>query len=231
MKHLKITLIAATAIMILAIVCSGLVAAQNPEESFVRGILSNPNPNAGDLITVQVFFHNNSTSTITLYFVGVHFDWMPTNNLFGFNLSSLNPQITVAAGQDYFFQQPINVKIPETVNGVHSYFVGIDGYDPSGNLVSLTSDPAEFEVNGTGATLGPTSTNTNPTNQQGGGSIPDIIVYGAIIAVVAVVVILLAVLLMRRRRKPESKPVENASTQPASKQPEQKPSSGQDFSI
>lgn len=226
MKGLKTSSIVTVAILLLVFVSGGIVAAQSTDESFVRGLLSNSNPNAGDTISVSIFYHNNSTETVILDYAGVHFDWMPTDSLYGFNTSSYN--IQVASGDDYFFQQPINIKVPTNANGNHTYYAGIDGHTSSSAPVSLSSDPAEFLVNGNGATNAPTSTNSGTDNPQGGVS--DIVFYIAIIAVVAVVALLLVVVLMRRKRKPAPKTGESAANQPAPPSPEQKPS-GQDFSI
>jgi hypothetical protein len=226
MKRLKVPLITTIAVMLLVFAVGGFVAAQTADESFVRGILSNPNPNAGDTITVSIFYHNNSTETVTLDYAGVHFDWMPTDSLYGFNASSSN--IQVASGHDYFFQQPINIKVPTNANGNHTYYAGIDGHTSS-TAVSLSSDPAPFLVNGNGSTTAPTSTDSGTDNPQGGVS--DIVFYIAIIAVVAVVALLLVVVLMRRKRKPETKSTETTADRPTPDQPQQKPSSGQDFSI
>jgi hypothetical protein len=227
MKRLKVPLITTITVMLLVFAVGGLVAAQTADESFVRGLLSNPNPNAGDTITVSIFYHNNSTETVIIDYAGVHFDWMPTDSLYGFNTSSSN--IQVPSGRDYFFQQPINIKVPTNANGNHTYYAGIDGHTSSSAPVSLSSDPVEFLVNGNGSTAAPTGTNSGTDNQEGG--VPDTVFYIAIIAVVAVVALLLVVVLMRRKRKLETKSTERHTNQPAPDQPQQKPSSGQDFSI
>jgi hypothetical protein len=230
MKKLRISLTATMAILLLVLITSGFAAAQATDESFVKGIMvkSDPNDdviNAGDTVQVAIFYHNNSTETVTLLYAGVHFDWMPTDSLYGFNTSSYN--IQVASGHDYFFQQQISIKIPTNANGVHTYYVGIEGVTASSAAISLSSDPpVEFMVTGTGATVAPTNTNSGTNNP---GAVPDIVFYGAIVAVVAIVVVLLVLVLMRRKRRPSSKPAEPAASQPPAK-PEETPSS-QDFAI
>jgi|GEM_PF-3242127 len=231
MKRLKISLTATMAVLLLVLVTGGFAAAQSADGSFVRGFLANATPNAdgtilaGDTVSVGIFYENNSTETVILDYAFVHFDWMPTDSVYGFNLSSYD--IQVASGDEYFFPQPINIKIPTTANGNHSYYAGIDAHTATSPAISLTSDPVEFIVIGSGATPMPTNTNSG-TNNQGG--VPDIVFYGAIIAVVAIVVVLLVVVFMRRKRRPASKPAEPSASQPAPTQPEETPS-GQDFSI
>jgi hypothetical protein len=231
MKRLKISLIATLAVLILIPVISGFVAAQDTDETFVKGIMVRTDPNdngtinAGDTVQIAIFVHNNSTETITILYAGVHFDWMPTDNLYGFNMSSYN--IQVGSDQDYFFPQQISIKIPTNVNGVHSFYVGIEGVTGSSTPVSLSSDPSEFMVVGSGATPTPTNTNSGSNNP---GGLSDIVLYGAIIAVVIIVVVLLLVVFMRRKRRPAPKPAEPTSSQPSPTQPGETPS-GQDFSI
>jgi hypothetical protein len=230
MKKLKSSLTATMAVLLLVLVTSGFAAAQSDNVSFVRGFLTNTTTNAdgnihaGDTVQIAIFYHNNLTETVILDYAGVHFDWMPTDSLYGFNVSSYDVQ--VAGGQDYFFQQQINIKIPTTTNGNHSYYVGIDGHTSSA-AVSLSSVPVEFIVIGSGATTAPTNTNSGSNNS---GGITDIVLYVAIIAVVAIVVVLFVIVLIRRKRKPTSKPSEPATSQPTPSQPEEK-SSEQDFAI
>jgi hypothetical protein len=229
MKKLKISLTATMAILSLILLTGGFAAAQESDASFVKGLMIRPDPNgdvnAGDTVQVAIFYHNNSTETVTLLYAGVHFDWMPTDSLYGFNTSSYN--IQVASGDEYFFQQQISIKIPTTANGIHTFYAGIEGVTASSEPVSLSSDPAEFMVVGSGATISPTNTNSGTNNS---GSIPDIVFYGAIIAIIAIVVVLLLVVFMRRKRRPATKPAEPSADQSAPTQPGETPS-GQDFSI
>jgi hypothetical protein len=230
MKKLKISLTATMALLLVILITGGFALAQSIEGSFVKGFLTNPERDdgsihAGDNVKIFIFYRNNSTETVILDYAGVHFDWMPTDSLYGFNLSSYD--IQVASGAEYYFQQQINMRIPTTANGNHSFYAGIDGHTTSSTAVSLNSDPVEFMVIGSGATIAPTSTNSS-TNNQGG--IPDIVFYGAIIAIVVIVVVLLVVVIMRRRHKPASKLAEPTANQPAPTQPGETPS-GQDFSI
>jgi hypothetical protein len=221
MKALKTSL---TAVLLLAFLCGGLVSAAtvtlNSDQASVRAMVSNPTPNAGDQIQVSIFFQNNYTESLQIDFIGLHFDWMPSEGFYGFNLSST--PVTVASGTDYFFQQPINVNIPSGVNGVQGYYVGVEGtVGTSSDTFSINSASAEILVSGTGPTATPSSS-TNPNDQSSNL----LLLYVAVIVVVVVVVLLIFVMILRKKRKHPEKPTESAA-QPSS---EQKPSE-QDFSI
>ena len=221
MKALKTSL---TAVLLLAFLCGGLVSAAtvtlNSDQASVRAMVSNPTPNAGDQIQVSIFFQNNYTESLQIDFIGLHFDWMPSEGFYGFNLSST--PVTVASGTDYFFQQPINVNIPSGVNGVQGYYVGVEGtVGTSSDTFSINSASAEILVSGTGPTATPSSS-TNPNDQSSNL----LLLYVAVIVVVVVVVLLIFVMILRKKRKRPEKPTESAA-QPSS---EQKPSE-QDFSI
>ena len=202
--------------------CSGIASAITitPDQASVRAFVSDPEPQAGDTITVSIFFQNNYTDSLIITHVGLHFGWMPTDSFYGFNLSST--PITVGAGTDYFFQQPINIKIPSTVNGAQDYYAAIDGtVGTSSDPFSINSDTTQISVIGTG----PTPTPTAPTSTDSNGQ-PDLLLYGAVAAVVVVVALLIVFILMRMKRKQPQQKAEPAAT-PSS---EQKPSE-QDFSI
>ena len=221
MKALKTSL---TAVLLLAFLCGGLVSAAtvtlNSDQASVRAMVSNPTPNAGDQIQVSIFFQNNYTESLQIDFIGLHFDWMPSEGFYGFNLSST--PVTVASGTDYFFQQPINVNIPSGVNGVQGYYVGVEGtVGTSSDTFSINSASAEILVSGTGPTATPSSS-TTPNDQSSNL----LLLYVVVIVVVVVVVLLIFVMILRKKRKHPEKPTESAA-QPSS---EQKPSE-QDFSI
>ena len=221
MKALKISLIV---VFLVAFLCSGLVSAAtvtlNSDQASVRAMVSDPVPNAGDSISVSIFFQNNYTESLQITFIGLHFDWMPSEGFYGFNLSST--PVNVTSGSDYFFQQPINVNIPSSVNGVQGYYVGVEGtVGASSDTFSINSASAEILVSGTGVTSTPSSS-TN-SNDQSSNSL---LLYIAVIVVVVMVLLLILVMVMRKKRKHPEQPAEPAAKHSS----EQKPSE-QDFSI
>lgn len=228
MKALKILLFIFTAFLAAVVVSSGFVCAITSDQVYIKGIVPSQQVSVGDKVPVAVFFHNNSTETVTLDYIGVHFSWMPSETLYGYNLSST--PITVAANGDYFFPQYINVTVPAGTGGSQTFYVGVDGTDSSSNTFSFNSDTVDLVVSGGG----PTTTPTNNGNGSGNGSsgFPSIILYGVIVAVLAVVAVLLVIVLMRRGQKPSKPTAQSSENQPAPSKPEEeKPSSGQDFSI
>ena len=190
------------------------------DQASVRALVSNPEPQAGDTITVMIFFQNNYTESLVLDYVGLHFGWMPESGFYGFNLSS--SPVTVASGSDYFFPQSINVKIPAGVNGIQSYYAGVEGTVGSSttDTFSINSETAEILVSGNGSTTTPT--NTPSTGQPSS----NILLYGVIIVVVVVVALLIVIMILRKKRKQPEQTEKPAETQ----KPAQEPSE-QDFSI
>jgi hypothetical protein len=228
MKVLKISLFIFTAFLVAVVASSGLVCAITSDQVYIKGIVPSQQVSIGEKVPVAVFFHNNSTETVTLDYIGVHFSWMPSETLYGYNLSST--PITVGANKDYFFPQYINVTVPAGSGGSQSFYVGVDGTDSSSNPFSFNSDTVDLVVSGGG----PTATPANNGNGSGNGSsgFPSIILYGIIIAVLAVVAVLLVIVLMRRGKKPGEPTAQPSENQPAPSKPdEEKPGAGQDFSI
>jgi hypothetical protein len=177
---------------------------------------------------VTLFFENNFTEPLILTNAGLHFDWMPKDGFYGFNLKE-NP-ITVQAGGSYVFQNQIRVKVPnETSLGAHSYYAGVDGvYGSSQAPFSVDSVEAELEVISSGIQ---TPAPTNPgSGNQGNGQGSDLLLYGAIAAVIIVVILLLVIVIMRKKKTTHVKSTEQPIEETDQAKPEQKPS-GQDFSI
>ena len=188
------------------------------DQAYVRAFISNPQSQAGETITAAIYFENNYTESLVLDYIGFHFSWMPENTLYGFNFSS--SPVSVAVGSSY--SSSINITIPQSANGVISYYAGVDGNlgSSSTDTFSINSESAEFLVSGTGPTATPTST---PSIGQPSSNT---LLYGLIIVVVVVVASLILIMMLRKKRKHAEKPAESAA-QPSS---EQKPSE-QDFSI
>ena len=218
MKAFKIFLIV---VFLVVYLCSGVVSALTltSDQASVRALVSDVEPQAGDTITVYFYFSNNYTNSLNLTFVGLHFDWMPQETFYGFNLSST--PLTVESGTDHFFEQPINVNVPTDVNGIHTYTVGVEGnVGASSDTFSLDSTPGEILVSGNGQTPVPTNTNS------GGGQQSNILLYSAVVVVLVVVALLIVVMLTRKKRKYPEK-----ATEPSESPKQEETPSEQDFSI
>ena len=146
MKAQKISLFIFTAVLVAFVVSSGLVSAITSDQVYIKGIIPSQQVSVGDKIPVAFFFHNNSTETVTLDYIGVHFSWMPSETLYGYNLSST--PVTIAANGDFFFPQSINVTVPVGSGGTQSFYIGIDGTDSSSNTFSFNSETVELSVSG-----------------------------------------------------------------------------------
>ncbi len=228
MKEIKISLFIFTVFLAVLIVSSGFVCAITSDEVYVKGIVLKQQFSVGERVPVAVFFHNNSTETVTLDYIGVHFSWMPSETLYGYNLSST--PVTVGAGKDYFFPQYINVTVPAGTGGSQSFYVGVDGTDSSSNPFSFNSNTVELIISGGGPTATPTNNGNGSAN--GSNGLPSIFLYGIIVAVIAVVAVLLVVVLMRRGQKPSKPTAQPSEKQPTPSKPEEeKTGTGQDFSI
>lgn len=79
----------------------------------------------GDIVAARITFTSNFSRPIEIYYVGIHFDWMSSDNFQGRDLS-LTP-VPVPAFGTYSFDIMM-FSIPSTAFlGEHDYFVGIDG--------------------------------------------------------------------------------------------------------
>src|ERR1700690_4097329 len=161
MKKLGFSFLVVIVICLVFLISSGCVSAQTSNVASVRAFLSNPQPQQGETINVLIYFQSNSTDSQTINYVGLHFDWMPADSFYGFNLSST--PITVLAGGNYTFSNPINVMVPaDATVGAHSYYVGVDGTEgASGTVFSVSSDVAQFLVVSNGQSTTTPSTSTN----------------------------------------------------------------------
>lgn len=108
---------------------SSAVFGLESDEVRVSVAWSTETPYKGSTVTVSIFFISDSQQELTIYFYGLHFDWMESDKFAGHNISS--EPITVAPNGSASLT-PITVEIPENITiGPHTYYVGIDGEDES----------------------------------------------------------------------------------------------------
>jgi hypothetical protein len=136
-----------TSISLICILCCSLVSALNQDEASVTLFPSNLTGYPGDTISVTITFKSNYAEQLRVYFIGLHFDWMPSDSFSGHDLSD-NPA-TVPRQGSYVFD-PIVIQIPlNATTGSHSYFVGIDGTEGvSASSFSWNSYSFTIEVHG-----------------------------------------------------------------------------------
>jgi len=223
----KITLIVSF-VVILFLSC-GLVSTQSSNAASVSVNWVTPAIHAGDMVTIIITFTSNIADQLEISRLGVHFDWMESNQFFTRDLST-NP-LTVPNNSTRDFD-PITIQIPPYVTaGSHNYYVAIDG--TQGASTPFAWDSAQLVVD----ILPLSSTSATPTptpsaNTEGGSEgQPNLLLYGAIAAVVIIVVLLIVALVLRKKRKhpkPETTP---AVSEPETPKSEEKPSPEQDFNI
>jgi hypothetical protein len=119
-------------ISLVCILCCGLVSALDADEASVTLFWSSQTVYQGDTITVRITFKSNSADQLNIYRIGLHFDWMSSNEFYTSDLSA-NPVIIPSSGS-YMFG-PIAIQIPSNVSaGSYSYFVGVDGMQESSSF-------------------------------------------------------------------------------------------------
>lgn len=124
MKAFPIKLMAVS-ICILCVLSIGFVSALNSDEASVSLFWSSQAVYQGDVISVKITFTSTCPEQLTIYGIGLHFDWMSPDGFYGRDLSN-NPVSVPSYGTHIF--ESIAIEIPANVStGVHSYFVGVDG--------------------------------------------------------------------------------------------------------
>ena len=226
MKSLRISII--LLILVFVFLGSGIVAAINSGEVTVQAIFSSETLQAGQTTTVKLFLTSTSTDELIISNVGLHFDWMKNGTFFGFNL---NNSVTIPRGGGTFEFQPIALKVPSTVtNGMHAYYVGIDGRQGT-SLTPFSWDSPTTAKEVLSSSVNPTPTSTNSGGEQPEGQ-PDLALYGVIAVVVIIVALLIVVFMIRKKRTGSKQEVnQEAGSQPKSSAPEKTPNPEQDFNI
>ena len=223
-KSLKVALI--LTIITVVLLCSGFVAALNPDQATARVLFSSETLQAGQPVTGAIFFASTSSDPLVVTAVSIHFDWMPSGQVVGYQLT--NP-FTIESGGNHFFDQ-MQIRTPLNIaSGSHTYYIGIDGTD-NGAPFSWDSPSASIGVTGgTGkVTTAPSSTNSGGEQPEGQ---PNLLLYGAIVAVVVIVALLIVIFMLRKKRTGSKQATNQVNVQPKSSAPEKKPNPEQDFNI
>jgi hypothetical protein len=201
MKATQILLIAICFSMITFSLFSNTCFALEQEEAAASGYWNNQNHYPGSSGTLTITFISNSSDQLTIYYVGVHFDWMASDVFVGLNLQ--NSPVNVTSHGSHTFD-PMIIPIPANVSvGSHSYYIGIDGIQGTNNAVfSWDSQPFSLLI----ASQQPTPTPTQSPATGGSDQINLLLlIVGA--AIIAVVVVLLLVMILKRKRGRPQEPV------------------------
>jgi hypothetical protein len=137
---------------LMLVVCFGMfcslfgctVFALEHEEARVSVAWLTESPYKGSTTNVNILFINDSPYELTIYYYGLHFDWMEEDKFAGHSV--LDEPVTVA-GYGTVTLDPIPVQIPEDVTlGPHSYFVGVDGVDENSDDFTWDSNTLSVVV-------------------------------------------------------------------------------------
>ena len=131
MKQLPL-IIVAVSIMIICFLNTSLVSALESDEASVTLEWSSQTVYQGSIVNVVITFHNNAADELTIDRIGLHFDWMESDEFAGRDFTA--SPITVPAGGSYTFEAVTITVSNNTSAGEHSYFAGVDGSDSFGNF-------------------------------------------------------------------------------------------------
>ena len=223
MTSLRISVI--LTIIIVAFLCIGLVAGLNQDQATARVSFSSETLPAGHPVTGAIYFSSTSSDPLAITAVSIHFDWMPSGQVVGYQLTT---PFTIEGGGNHLFD-PMQIQIPLNIaSGSHNYYIGIDGTE-NGIPFSWDSSLASVDVTSGTGSVSPAPTSTNSGGDLEGQN--NLLMFGAIGGIVVVVVLLVLVLLVRKKRT-SHKPAANQSTaQPENPGSPQKPNPEQDFNI
>jgi hypothetical protein len=144
MKALPIALIALF-VIVLCFLNQNFVAALDQDDFSISPSWETPLYYQGDSTTVKLILSSKSSDTLTVYYIGIHFDWMDEESFYGQNLSE--DPVTVASSKVYVFD-PMVITIPSDVSvGIHNYTIGIQiAEGSSSTIVSWDSEAREMYV-------------------------------------------------------------------------------------
>jgi hypothetical protein len=116
---------------------SGLVSALNSNELSASLLWSSETLYAAGTVTVRVTLNSNYAGELKIQYIGIHFDWMPTDGFYGHDLST--SPVTISSGGSYLFNA-FSVEIPYNASaGSHSYYIGVEGTEQSTSSASVST--------------------------------------------------------------------------------------------
>jgi hypothetical protein len=152
LKRFEVLYVLVSFSLVLSLFCGvGNALEQTDLTSYV--VLTTQNAYPGHSMIAAIYIQNsNSSDILTIQYVGIQFDWMASDQFFGFDLSS--DPIVLAPSAEKFLDL-ISILVPEdTTLGEHSYFVGIDGLEgteafswDSQTFTLIVQDPEKEEYN------------------------------------------------------------------------------------
>lgn len=126
LKRFNVLCVLVSFSLVLSLFC-GACSALEQEELTSYVVLTTQNAYPGNSLLAAIYIKNNSPELLTIQYVGVHFDWMASDQFFGYDLSDDPVVLSPSADQ---FLDSISIPLPnDATSGEHSYLVGIDGLE------------------------------------------------------------------------------------------------------
>ncbi len=99
----------------------------------------------GDTVSVKLILANYSPETLTIYYLGIHFDWMEADSFHGRDLS--DAPIDVESQKVYVFD-PVAITFPSDVSvDLHNYTIAVEGTEGEGTTsFSWDSQPKQMYI-------------------------------------------------------------------------------------
>jgi hypothetical protein len=142
MKSFRFALIAIS-ISLICVLSIGFVSALNPDEASALVSWASPTYYQRDTMVFRIFFQSNSPDELQIQRIGLHFDWMPTDAFYSLDLSAA--PVRIPSNGSYTFDI-MSANVPTNASvGLHSYFVGIDGFQ-NGISFFWDSPPATIQI-------------------------------------------------------------------------------------
>lgn len=111
-----------------------LVSALDQDDFSVAPSWSTPIYYQGDSVTVNLILSSNSSETLTIYYIGIHFDWMDEDSFQGRDLT--DDPVEVESSEVYVFDA-MAITIPDDVSvGSHTYTIGLQITDESSSTLT-----------------------------------------------------------------------------------------------
>jgi cell division septation protein DedD len=137
-----------------------LVAALSQDQGAARALFTSEVLQAGQPVNGSIFFSSTASDSLVVTAVSLHFDWMPTGQVVGYQLTA---PVTIDSNSSHLFD-PMQVQIPLTIDsGTHTYYIGIDGTE-NGVPFSWDSPTLNIDVAGGTGNVTATPSNTTATN-------------------------------------------------------------------
>jgi hypothetical protein len=210
LKKLKVAFMLTIVVVILF--SAGIVSALDSSDASATVYKSSETAHPAQSFGYRITFSSNTDQELIINHIGIHFDWMNEDVFSGKDLTN-NPQ--TIPGHGNYTSDPIMLLIPFNVSvGSHTYFVGVDGVDASGNF---TWNGPNETIQVTYSNTGSTTPNPTPTPEGNGNqdeNPTNFVPYLIIVAVVAIIIAVFVIVKELRKKPKQTTPIMEKTTPP-----------------